>query len=227
MFVDGLIKLIRAPYDFVRVKIFGVQTVKGQLKGGALRVRQAGDLYVDAARQAGGAARQATGKKPAKKTGKMGLFSKKKKCPSCHEKLHASWDQCPFCGWSEAAPTREAAPPAAKARTLAIDPGGGGEATGAGVGWLVPLDGPQSGELFQLRGRAIVGTAPDCDVVLREPSISGRHAEFVANHGAFRVTDLGSTNGTYVNDRRINTSDLIDNDSVRLGRVNLKFKSMS
>jgi pSer/pThr/pTyr-binding forkhead associated (FHA) protein len=43
----------------------------------------------------------------------------------------------------------------------------------------------------------------------------------------FRVNDLGSTNGTYVNDKRVTNSDLIDNDSVRLGRVNFKFKSMS
>jgi len=98
---------------------------------------------------------------------------------------------------------------------------------GSGVGWLVPLDGPQTGELFQLKGRAVVGTAADCDAVMKDPSISGRHAEFMATSQGFRVNDLGSTNGTYVNDKRVTNSDLIDNDNVRLGRVNFKFKSMS
>ena len=167
----------------------------------------------------------------------MGLFSKKKKCPGCGEKLHASWDQCPYCGWSEgpAAPGPAAAaaapapaPAGGKMRTMAIDAGAGGGATqGSGVGWLVPLDGPQTGELFQLKGRAVVGTATDCDVVMKESSISGRHAEFTATGQGFRVNDLGSTNGTFVNDKRVTTSDLIDNDNVRLGRINFKFKSMS
>ena len=147
----------------------------------------------------------------------MGLFSKKKKCPSCSEKLHASWDQCPYCGWSEGpgAPVAAAAPAPTggggqgKMRTMAIDMGaGGGAVQGSGVGWLVPLDGPQTGELFQLKGRAVVGTAADCDVVMKEASISGRHAEFMATSQGFRVNDLGSTNGTFVNDKRVTNSDL-------------------
>lgn len=233
MFLDGLIKTIRAPFEFVRVKVFGVQTLKGNIKGDLQRLKGAGKLYTDAAQKAGGAAQKVkAGKNGQKKAAKMGLFSKKKKCPSCSEKLHSSWDQCPYCGWSEAPAAPAAAPVTAapsggKMRTMAIDASAGGVAAGSGVGWLVPLDGPQSGELFQLRGRAIVGTAPDCDVVMREPSISGRHAEFTSTSGGFRVNDLGSTNGTYVNDKRVTTSDLIDNDNVRLGRVNFKFKSMS
>jgi len=98
----------------------------------------------------------------------------------------------------------------------------------AGSGWLVPLDGPQTGELFQLSaGRTFVGTSPDCDIVLRDPSINGRHAEISSTRRGFRIHDLGSTNGTYVNDKRISGEDLIDNDSVRMGRTNFKFKSMS
>ena len=83
------------------------------------------------------------------------------------------------------------------------------------------------GELFQLKGRAIVGTAADCDAVMKDPSISGRHAEFMSTSQGFRVNDLGSTNGTFVNDKRVTNTDLIDNDNIRLGRVNFKFKSMS
>jgi hypothetical protein len=223
MFLDPLIKLLKAPFEAVRKEQASVDNIKGGIKGDVNRLKNVGGQY-----------KQAAGQAKAAKKNKMGLFSKKKKCPSCAEKLHASWDQCPYCGWSEgaaAAPAAPAAPTGAsggKMRTMAIDMGGGGGAVqGSGVGWLVPLDGPQSGELFQLKGRAIVGTAADCDVVLREPSISGRHAEFMSTSQGFRVNDLGSTNGTYVNDKRVTNSDLIDNDNVRLGRVNFKFKSMS
>jgi hypothetical protein len=243
MFLDPLIKTLKAPFDFVRQKVFGVSTVKGGIKGDLNRLKNVGDQYKNAAGQAKGAVQKAkAGAAQAgngqKKAAKMGLFSKKKKCPSCGEKLHASWDQCPYCGWSEAPSAPVAAAPApqggggqgqGKMRTMAIDMGGGGGGAvqGSGVGWLVPLDGPQAGELFQLKGRAIVGTAADCDAIMKDPSISGRHCEFMATSQGFRINDLGSTNGTYVNDKRVTNSDLIDNDSVRLGRVNFKFKSMS
>jgi hypothetical protein len=241
MFLDPVIKLLRWPLDFVRTKVFGVTSLQGGVKGDISRVKQTRDQYKDAAAQASAAAQKARAAKgaaatarngqPVQKKKKMGLFSKKKKCPSCGEKLHETWDQCPYCGWSQGAEPRVVAAPAPsgqpKMRTMAIDAQGAPAAGGSGVGWLVPLDGPQSGELFQLRGRTIVGTAPDCDVVMREQSISGRHAEFTSTAGGFRVNDLGSTNGTYVNDKRVTASELIDNDSVRLGRVNFKFKSMS
>ena len=112
---------------------------------------------------------------------------------------------------------------------MALDTGGGGGGGAAGnsVGWLVPLEGAQAGELFTLKHRSVVGTAPDCDVVLRDGSISGRHAEFIATGGGYRINDLGSTNGTFVNDKRITSHDLVDNDNVRLGRTAFKFKSMS
>jgi hypothetical protein len=226
MFLDPLIKLLKAPFEAARRDKASFDNIKGGIKGDVSRLKDAGGQYKEVAGKA----------KAAKKKKSMGLFSKKKKCPSCGEKLHASWDQCPYCGWSEAAPAPVAAAPQAggggpgqqKNRTMAIDMGsGGGAVQGNGVGWLVPLDGPQTGELFQLKGRAVVGTAADCDAVMKDPSISGRHAEFMSTSQGFRVNDLGSTNGTYVNDKRVTNSDLIDNDNVRLGRVNFKFKSMN
>lgn len=238
MFLDPLIDALKAPLDFVRTRVFKVGSVKGGFKGDLNRLKHVGEQYKQAAGKGGELAQRARGGAAAggngrKKAAKMGLFSKKKKCPSCAEKLHASWDQCPYCGWSEGpgAPAAAAAPVGGggqgKMRTMAIDMGGGGAVQGSGVGWLVPLDGPQTGELFQLKGRAVVGTAADCDAVMKDPSISGRHAEFMSTSQGFRVNDLGSTNGTFVNDKRVTNTDLIDNDNIRLGRVNFKFKSMS
>ena len=174
---------------------------------------------------------------------KMGLFSKKKKCPSCREKLHASWDLCPYCGYGAQAtgpaPQQGGHPRTqalnvslgggggAKGRTMALD-GAQGSVSGHGgaVGWLVPLEGPQTGELFQLSGRCVIGTAPECEVIMRDPSISSRHAEFSAAGNTFRINDLGSTNGTYVNEKRVSNSDLVDGDNLRLGRTSFKFKSI-
>jgi hypothetical protein len=195
---------------------------------------------------------------------KMGLFSKKKRCPGCGEKLDARWELCPYCGFG--APDGGGggggggggAQGGGHPRTQALDAvgghgnnnnnnnnygggGGGGKprtmaldmgaqpSAGAGaarlVAWLIPLDGPQGGQLLELRARAIVGTAPDCDVCVKDSSISGRHAEFSAQGGVFRVADLGSTNGTFVNDKRVQNAELVDGDTLRLGRTPFKFKS--
>ncbi len=254
MFLDPIISAIRAPFDLVRGKIFGVQSIKGGIKGDVGRLKQlpkemagyakdtAGQAKAlgaegKAAAQKANAARKAkkdAPKKPKKKWS-MGLFGKKKSCESCGQKLHPSWDQCPYCGAGgeqAAAPVAEAAPvqtgPAQKMKTMSMDTGGQAGPSGSNIGWLVPLEGPQAGELYSLKGRAIVGSAQGCDVVLNDSSISGRHAEFVASgRNGFRVSDLGSTNGTFVNDKRVTNSDLIDNDNVRLGRTNFKFKSMN
>src|ERR1700742_238322 len=119
MFIDGLIKTLKAPFEFVRMKVFRVDSVKGGVKGDLSRLKQVQKQYADAAGKAGEVAKKAkkgpaAGKNGKQKAAKMGLFSKKKQCPSCGEKLHASWDQCPYCGWTEAAaPAAAAQAPAA------------------------------------------------------------------------------------------------------------------
>ena len=41
----------------------------------------------------------------------------------------------------------------------------------------------------------------------------------------FRVNDLGSRNGTYVNDKQIASVELVDGDNIRLGRTTFRFKT--
>jgi hypothetical protein len=174
---------------------------------------------------------------------KMGLFSKKQRCPNCDEKLDARWELCPYCGFGAQSGGAGGGGAGGAPRTQALDAyGGGGHGGGtprtqaldafqggAGaarlVAWIIPMDGPQGGQLLELRARAIVGTAPDCEVVVKDASISGRHAEFSAQGGVFRVSDLGSTNGTFVNDKRVQSAELVDGDTLRLGRTAFKFKS--
>ena len=95
------------------------------------------------------------------------------------------------------------------------------------VGWVVVLNGELRGRDFRLvDGKNTLGTAADCDVVLTDPYLSSHHAVIRHENGEFTLVDLDSTNGTYVNERRVSREDLIDNDKVRLGRSELKFKSL-
>jgi len=58
----------------------------------------------------------------------------------------------------------------------------------------------------------------DCDVNLIDPEVSRRHATIRADGGSFAIEDLGSTNGTFVNDERISGARVLAHgDTVRLG----------
>ena len=65
--------------------------------------------------------------------------------------------------------------------------------------------------------RIAVGRRRDNDLSLADEGISHRHCEFVSEHGYFMVRDLGSQNGTWVNDRRVGAARLRDGDQVRIG----------
>ncbi len=234
---QGQVGAIKGDFNMYKADAKAARDKANQLKDKASGVKMVGSgANKNGADAAAAAAAPAVAPQQPAKPVKMGLFGGKKKCPSCGQKLHASWDECPYCGWGGSKGAAAAggapapAPSGGKQRTMALDMGrgGGGAAVVGGViGWFIPLEGKQAGELFQLQGRVTVGTADDNDIVMVEtPSISGHHCEFVAGPNGFKLNDLGSTNGTFVNDKRVNTHDLIDNDNVRLGKVNFKYKSL-
>ena len=94
------------------------------------------------------------------------------------------------------------------------------------LGWLVPLQGSQRGELFTLSPLSTIGTEPTCTVVLHDKFMSSKHAEIKAEGGVWVLKDLGSTNGTYVNDKRVDKHELVDNDFIKFGNQLCKFKSL-
>ena len=92
--------------------------------------------------------------------------------------------------------------------------------------FLVSIDGPQFGEIFQLeRGRElIIGRWSGADIGLLDDGVSRRHALLVANADGAKVTDLASQNGTWVDGQRIQTANLVDGSRLTLGsQTTLKF----
>lgn len=79
---------------------------------------------------------------------------------------------------------------------------------------------------YEVRKPAVtLGRAIQNDIVLSNSSVSGRHAELHRTRaGGFRLSDLGSTNGTLVNGARITAVDLKDGDLVEIAEVHLRFK---
>lgn len=89
---------------------------------------------------------------------------------------------------------------------------------GVPVGWLLRgKTGSIVGEAFPLpeSGRAILGRSQDCDIVLPGSHVSRQHAELYFQSGRLHVRDLGSSNGTYVNRRRVQDGVVNPGDEIR------------
>lgn len=92
---------------------------------------------------------------------------------------------------------------------------------------LVQYSGTNMGKRYVLsKDTMVVGRSPETDIVINEQSVSRQHAKCVSAGEIIEVEDLGSSNGTFINDERINSKKKInDGDMIRFGTVLLKFFS--
>ncbi len=89
---------------------------------------------------------------------------------------------------------------------------------------LLVLSGPRLGNRTVLSDAAIeIGRGSTSGLVLDADSVSRRHAKIEPMGAGHRLTDLGSTNGTYVNGLRVKEHELQDGDRVQIGKALLKY----
>lgn len=100
----------------------------------------------------------------------------------------------------------------------------GVDALAPGTALLVVQRGPNAGSRYLLEADVTtVGRHPDAIVFLDDVTVSRRHAMFVRDAEGFRVVDVGSLNGTYVNRRRIDDTLLSGGDEVQIGKYRLLY----
>jgi len=88
------------------------------------------------------------------------------------------------------------------------------------------LDGHGKGEHLNFKKTVIrVGSDVLNDIVLSDPTVSRRHAEIRYEDGAYRLVDLGSTNGTFVDDKRINDVYLETVTNLSFGKTPVAFEA--
>jgi pSer/pThr/pTyr-binding forkhead associated (FHA) protein len=77
---------------------------------------------------------------------------------------------------------------------------------------------------FTLRPVTALGRAKDNDVVIEDPFTSSNHAMIIWRDGGWWVEDLGSHNGTFVNDvMALKAVELEDGDMIGIGQTSLRF----
>ena len=97
------------------------------------------------------------------------------------------------------------------------------DALPAGSALLVVQRGPGAGSRYLLDSDlSTVGRHPESDIFLDDITVSRRHVEFRRDSG-FRVHDVGSLNGTYLNGDRVDDAELQNGDEVRIGKFRLIF----
>jgi DNA-binding NtrC family response regulator len=102
------------------------------------------------------------------------------------------------------------------------------EVSGGSLTVLSPQDGTPIGPGVPVGAEGcVVGRGSHCHLVLNDARVSTSHCEFVATHQGVRLTDLGSTNGTFVHQARLETGHAIylqADTRVRCGQTWLAFR---
>ena len=90
--------------------------------------------------------------------------------------------------------------------------------------WILQSSEPEDPLIFRLSPGTIktVGRAPRADFIVDRALVSRIHCRLTAGHEKVEVEDLASTNGTFVNDKRVERAQLANGDRLRVGRIELK-----
>jgi hypothetical protein len=75
------------------------------------------------------------------------------------------------------------------------------------------------------KGRSVLGRSRDVDVQIEDPNVSRRHAEIVQEGSVYWLVDLGSTNGTEVDGRRVQRARLADGSRFTVGDTTVTFST--
>jgi diguanylate cyclase (GGDEF)-like protein len=91
---------------------------------------------------------------------------------------------------------------------------------------LVVIYGPELGRKHNLEAPSLtLGRSNKCDIQIDQESVSRAHSKIINGGKSVRIRDLGSTNGTYVNDELVEERTLVDGDLIKIGRTIFKFLS--
>jgi hypothetical protein len=82
------------------------------------------------------------------------------------------------------------------------------------VEWELPVD----------RRGVVIGRSSSCDLVVGDPTVSRVHADLRLVDGRWRIRDLGSTNGTWLNGARVQEAEVARGDELALGGVRARMR---
>ncbi|HET7272833.1 MAG TPA: FHA domain-containing protein [Rubrobacter sp.] len=142
-------------------------------------------------------------------------------CPECGAEVSASMKFCAECG--SKLDTGQS--------TVSFAPSFGEEgepvtsgAEGAALIELDQVEGTAGRRMHDLSdGIVTVGRGQESSIFLDDVTVSRKHAEIVHGNSGYRIRDVGSLNGTYVNRVRVDAVDLRNGDEIQVGKYRFRF----
>jgi hypothetical protein len=99
-----------------------------------------------------------------------------------------------------------------------------GELEGAALIELDQVEGTAGRRMHDIKEATVtVGRGPESDIFLDDVTVSRKHAEIERGERGYRIRDVGSLNGTYVNRVRVDAVDLRNGDEIQVGKYRFKF----
>ncbi len=85
----------------------------------------------------------------------------------------------------------------------------------------------RQGFSFEIGPRAVLGRAPECDLILFDRGASRRHVEIFTVDGTYYIADTGSTNGTLLNDQPLTLQTRLEPfDCIKIGQETFIFEPL-
>jgi pSer/pThr/pTyr-binding forkhead associated (FHA) protein len=145
-----------------------------------------------------------------------------KVCPNCGAEVTPRMKYCAECG------TKLDRGQSTVAYAPAFEEGGAEAAPATDGAALIELDqveGTAGRRMHDLVGDEVVtvGRSPESDIFLDDVTVSRQHAEIARGDSGYRIRDVGSLNGTYVNRVRVDAVDLRNGDEIQIGKYRFKF----
>ncbi|GIW71003.1 MAG: hypothetical protein KatS3mg102_0545 [Planctomycetota bacterium] len=142
-------------------------------------------------------------------------------CPKCGRRMLPG-KPCPFCNPPQ--------PAVAPVPVAAVDPGYAARGRGAVEGpngYMQVVEGPDAGKQFTIAPRMeiTIGRNPDNMFPLTDPEVSGYHCRLITGNDRILFQDLGSSNGSFLNEQPITEGRIQSGDVLRLGRTTKLFFS--
>jgi pSer/pThr/pTyr-binding forkhead associated (FHA) protein len=113
-------------------------------------------------------------------------------------------------------------------RRAAPEADGGGAAGRIAQAPVLVVDGGgglRAGAAFAINGVITIGRSPQSDVQIDDPFASAAHARIYESDGAYYLEDQNSTNGTYLNERRVDARKrLRGEDAIRIGDTRFRYR---
>ena len=143
-------------------------------------------------------------------------------CPECGAEVAASMKFCAECGTK--LDTGQSTVSYAPSFGEEGEPVTSGGAEGAALIELDQVEGTAGRRMHDLSDEVVtVGRGQESSIFLDDVTVSRKHAEIVHGNSGYRIRDVGSLNGTYVNRVRVDAVDLRNGDEIQVGKYRFRF----